>query len=103
MALNTIEFPNGIQEIPCLFCHLSYLVERFSNSVGVMVGLGGRLRFQGRPRYEILLGDRQTGGVMDERFRSKMPVQESCDRSEQLAQKSFGVKDTEVMPRIYSK
>ena len=89
--MKTIGLPNGIQVIPCLFCHLSYLVERFSNSVGVMVGLGGRLRFQGRPRCEILLGDWQTGGVMDERFRSKMPVQESCDRSEQLAQKSSGV------------
>ena len=101
--MNTIEFPNGLQEIPCLFCHLSYLVERFSNSVGVMVGLGGWLSFQGRPRCEILLGDRQTGGVMEERFRSKMPVQESCDRSEQLAQKSCGVKDAALMPRIYSK
>ena len=99
--MNTIEFPNVIQEIPSLFCHLSYLVERFSNSVGVMVGLGGRLRFQGRPRCEILLGDRQTGGVME--GRSKMPVQESCDRSEQLAQKSCGVKDAALMPRIYSK
>ena len=68
-----------------------------------MVGLGGWLRFQGRPRCEILLGDRQTGGVMEERFRSKMPVQESCDRSEQLAQKSCGVKDAALMRRIYSK
>ena len=67
------------------------------------MGLGGWLRFQGRPRCEILLGDRQTGGVMEERFRSKMPVQESCDRSEQLAQKSCGVKDAALMPRIYSK
>ena len=74
--MKTIGFPNGIQVIPCLFCHLSYLVERFSNSVGVMVGLGGRLRFLDRPRCEILLGDRQTGGEMEERFRSKMPVQE---------------------------
>ena len=40
---------------------------------------------------------------MEERFRSKMPVQESCDRSEQLAQKSCGVKDAALMPRIYSK
>ena len=42
---------------------------------------------------------------MDERFRSKMPVQESCDRSEQIAhdQKSCGVKDTALMPRIHSK
>ena len=101
--MNTIEFPNGLQEIPCLFCHLSCLVVSFSKSVGVMVGLGGWLRFQGRPRCEILLGDRQTGGVMEERFRSKMPVQESCDRSEQLAQKSCGVKDAALMPRIYSK
>ena len=94
--MNTIEFPNGLQEIPCLFCHLSCLVVSFSKSVGVMVGLGGWLRFQGRPRCEILLGDRQTGGVMEERFRSKMPVQESCDRSEQLAQKSCGVKDIDA-------
>ena len=61
------------------------------------MGIGGWLSFQGRPRCEILLGDRQTGGVMEERFRSKMPVQESCDRSEQLAQ------DAALMPRIYSK
>ena len=67
------------------------------------MGIGGWLSFQGRPRCEILLGDRQTGGVMEERFRSKMPVQESCDRSEQLAQKSCGVKDAALMPRIYSK
>ena len=67
------------------------------------MGLGGRPRFQDRPRCEILLGDRQTGGEMDERFRSKMPVQESCDRSEQLAQKSCGVKDTALMARIHSK
>ena len=65
--------------------------------------IGRWLSFQGRPRCEILLGDRQTGGVMEERFRSKMPVQESCDRSEQLAQKSCGVKDAALMPRIYSK
>ena len=99
--MNTIEFPSVLQEIPCLFCHLSYLVERFSNSVGVMVGLGGWLRFQGRPRCEILLCDRQTGGVMEGCW--KMPVQESCERSEQLAQKSCGVKDAALMPRIYSK
>ena len=76
--MNTIEFPNGIQEIPCLFCHLSNLVERFSNSVGVLMGIGRWLSFQGRPRCEILLGDRQTGGVMEERFRSKMPVRRAA-------------------------
>ena len=76
--MNTIEFPNGLQEIPCLFCHLSCLVVSFSKSVGVMVGLGGWLRFQGRPRCEIVLGDRQTGGVMEERFRSKMPVRRAA-------------------------
>ena len=76
--MNTNEFPNGIQEIPCLFCHLSNLVEKFSNSVGVLMGIGGSLSFQGRPRCEILLGDRQTGGVMEERFRSKMPVRRAA-------------------------
>ena len=76
--MNTIEFPNGLQEIPCLFCHLFCLVVSFSKSVGVMVGLGGWLRFQGRPRCEIVLGDRQTGGVMEERFRSKMPVRRAA-------------------------
>ena len=76
--MNTIEVQNGIQEIQRLFCHLSYLVERFSNSTGVIVGLGGWLSFQGRPRCEILLGDRQTGGVMEERFRSKMPVRRAA-------------------------
>ena len=76
--MNTIEFPNGIQEIPCLFCHLSNLVERFSNSVGVLMGIGRWLRFQDRPRCEILLGDRQTGGVMEERFCSKMPVRRAA-------------------------
>ena len=57
---------------------VSYLVERFSNCTGVMVGLGGCLRFQVRPRCEILLVDRQTGGVMEERFRSKMPVRRAA-------------------------
>ena len=40
---------------------------------------------------KFLLGDRQTGGVMEERFCSKMTVHESYNRSEQLAQKSCGV------------
>ena len=43
-----------------------------------MLGLGGCLRFQVRPRCEILLRDRQTGGVMEERFRSKMPVRRAA-------------------------
>ena len=42
------------------------------------MGIGGWLSFQGRPRCEILLGDRQTGGVMEERFRSKMPVRRAA-------------------------
>ena len=40
--------------------------------------IGRWLSFQGRPRCEILLGDRQTGGVMEERFCSKMPVRRAA-------------------------
>ena len=42
------------------------------------MGIGRWLSFQGRPRCEILLGDRQTGGVMEERFRLKMPVRRAA-------------------------
>ena len=42
------------------------------------MGIGRWLRFQDRPRCEILLGDRQTGGVMEERFRLKMPVRRAA-------------------------
>ena len=38
----------------------------------------GWLRFQDRPRCEFLLGDRKTSGVMEERFRSKMPVRRAA-------------------------
>ena len=43
-----------------------------------LIPLGGWLSFQGRPRCEILLGDRQTGGEMEERFCSKMPVRRAA-------------------------
>ena len=42
------------------------------------MGIGRWLSFQGRPRCEILLGDRQTSGIMEERFCSKMPVRRAA-------------------------